>query len=179
VVNYRHFEELWKIAPPGQGKMEFFLFLSFVKEYLNWKQIFNPTVVEIGVRNGNQRAFYKELLQADYLGIDIREKEGDNFILGDSSKIETLEALKMRLKGKRIDLLFIDGNHTYKVAKRDWELYSALTSYLVAIHDILWDCFGVKKLWNELCRNKYQVIEFKCPQRDNRNKDDGLGVVLL
>jgi len=76
-------------------------------------------------------------------------------------------------------LLFIDGNHTYEAVKRDWELYSPLASWIVAIHDILWPQLGVKKFWSELCEKKYQTIEFKCPQRENRNKDDGLGVVLL
>ena len=173
------FEKLWGIAPPGQGKVEYYLFLSFVQDYLAWRRVLRPVVVEIGVRKGYQRIFYKELLDADYIGIDINEVEGDDYILGDSNEMETVGALKARLGGRKIDLLFIDGNHTYEAVKRDWELYSPLTSYLVAIHDILWEQLGVKKFWAELCEKKYQVVEFKCPQRENRNKDDGLGVVLL
>jgi len=173
------FEELWKLAPPGQGKLEYFLFLSFAKAYLAWKGVPKPIVVEIGVRRGRQRAFYKEFLDANYIGIDIRKVEGDDYILGDSGKMETVEALGVRLGGRKIDLLFIDGNHTYEAVKRDWELYSPLTSCIVAIHDILWKELGVKKFWAELCEKKHQVIEFKCPQMENRNKDDGLGVVLL
>lgn len=173
------FEELWKIAPPGQGKLEYRLFLSFAKNYLAWREVLRPVVVEIGVRRGNQRAFYKELLNADYIGIDINADftKGDDYILGDSRKAETFKILAKRLKGRRIDLLFIDGNHNYQAVKKDWELYSPITSCLVAIHDILWS--GVKQFWAELCESKYQVVEFKCPQREYRNKDDGLGVILL
>ena len=171
------FDELWKNAPPGQGKMEFRLFLSFAKAYLAECGIVKPVVVEIGVRRGRQRRFYKELLGADYTGIDIVPKVGDDYILGDSGTTETFKALAKRLGGRRIDLLFIDGNHTYDALKRDWELYRPITSCLVAIHDILWS--QVKKFWIELCESKHQVIEFKCPQREYRNKDDGLGVVLI
>ena len=173
------FEELWKIASPGQGKLEYCLFLSFAKNYLAWCEVLRPVVVEIGVRRGHQRVFYKELLNADYIGIDINADftKGDNYILGDSRKAETFKILAKRLKGRRIDLLFIDGNHNYQAVKRDWELYSPITSCMVAIHDILWS--GVKQFWAELCERKYRVIEFKCPQRENRNKDDGLGVVLI
>ena len=171
------FEELWRKAPPGQGELEFRLFLSFAKTYLAGCGIVKPVVVEIGVRRGHQRMFYKELLGADYTGIDIVKKEGDDYILGDSGKTETFKTLASRLKGRRIDLLFIDGNHTYEALKRDWELYRPITSCIVAIHDILWS--GVKKFWGELCESKYQVVEFKCPQREHNNKDDGLGVVLL
>lgn len=173
------YEALWKKAPPGQGKLEYCLFLSFVKDYFAWRGVLRPVVVEIGVRRGNQRAFYKELLDADYIGIDINPDftKGEDYILGDSNKVKTLKALASRLKGRRIDLLFIDGNHKYEACRGDWELYRPITSTIVAIHDILWS--GVKKFWAELCESRYQVVEFKCPQREYRNKDDGLGVVLL
>lgn len=173
------FEALWKIAPPGQGKLEYYLFLSFVKDYLAWRGVLRPVVMEIGVRQGHQRIFYKELLDAEYIGIDINADyaKGDDYILGDSRKAGTFRTLAKRLKGRRIDLLFIDGNHTYDAVRKDWELYRPITSCIVAIHDILWS--GVKKFWGELCEGKYQMVEFKCPQREYRNKDDGLGVVLL
>jgi len=45
--------------------------LSFAKNYLAWCEVLRPVVVEIGVRRGHQRVFYKELLNADYIGIDI------------------------------------------------------------------------------------------------------------
>jgi len=187
------FEALWKASPPGQGSLEYRLFLSFAKDYLAWRGVLRPVVVEIGVRRGHQRIFYKELLNAEYIGIDINANyaNGDDYILGDSRKAETFRALATRLKGRRIDLLFIDGNHTYEGCKGDWELYSPITSSIVAIHDILPRGLGVRQFWMELCASKYQVVEFKCPhdsraarmvtspERENRNKDDGLGVVLL
>ena len=173
------FERLWKIAPPGQGKLEYYLFLSFAKDYLAWRGAERPVVVEIGVRRGNQRVFYKELLNADYIGIDVIMTKGDDYICGDSHRTETLNRLIDRLGGRDIDLLFIDGDHTYEGISLDWLLYKPLTSHLVAIHDILWEVWGVKKFWSELCKSKYQVVEFKCPQKENNLKDDGLGVVLL
>jgi len=177
-VDHKKYQNLWTIAPPGQGKLEYWLFLSFSETYLAWRGVSKPMVVEIGVRNGNQRMFYKELLNADYIGIDTKRIEGKDYIVGNSNRVETLDMLLSRLEGRKIDLLFIDGDHSYEAVKRDWNLYSPLTSCIVALHDILWKQYGVRRFWAELCKNKHQVLEFKCPQRENRNKDDGVGIVL-
>lgn len=175
----KKFDQLWKIAPPGQGKLEFYSFLIFVKNYLALKGVLQPVVVEIGVKRGYQRAFYKELLDADYYGIDLLWTKGSDYIMGDSGEEDTRDVLESRLGGRKIDLLFIDGNHSYVGVKSDWGLYRPLTEHLIAIHDILWPAWGVKDFWRELCGFKYPVVEFKCPQKEFHNKDDGLGVVLL
>jgi predicted O-methyltransferase YrrM len=54
-----------------------------------------------------------------------------------------------RLAGK-IDLFFIDGDHSYKGALADWKVYSPLLSEhaIVAMHDIGW-AEGVRRVVNE------------------------------
>jgi hypothetical protein len=163
------FDDLWRMARPSQTYDEFKSFISFAQTSMNGH---NPVVVEVGVRNGNQRPFYKELLKADYIGIDIDKKNGSDFIQGDSSKIRTLEILKKRLAGRKIDILFIDGDHSYEGVKRDWELYSPLAS-IVAFHDIVTPNpvnQGVCRFWDEISENK-KIIEFK-------HYVDGIGVIL-
>jgi hypothetical protein len=112
-------------------------------------------VVEIGILDGAQRIFYEVLMGATYLGIDIDPKAPAD-IYGDSTSLSTLEALKRRIDGRKIDLLFIDGLHTYNAVKSDYEKYYSLVSHIIGIHDILTpklvpnDSVDVIRFWEEL-----------------------------
>lgn len=73
-----------------------------------------------------------------------------------------------------IDLLHIDGLHTYQAVKHDFETWlpKVKDSGIVMFHDIqeTKDDFGVYKLWQEL-KNKYRYIEF--------HHSHGLGVIFM
>jgi predicted O-methyltransferase YrrM len=80
------------------------------------------------------------------------------FLRKDSRKKSTKEELITKLKGRKIDFLFIDGDHRYKGVKKDWELYAPLIKQngLIVFHDILFhpkipQC-KVDRLWNEIKR---------------------------
>lgn len=53
-----------------------------------------------------------------------------------------------------VDLVFIDGDHSYKSVKFDYEEYGIYATKVIAFHDIagLRDCEGVKRFW---CENAY------------------------
>lgn len=161
-------------------------FLEFVSAYFKNRGIQNPLIVEIGVMHNEQRTFYKELLNADFIGLDINVNNEPD-IVGDSSKPEVLEKLKSRLAGRKIDLLFIDGSHTYEGVKADYELYGPLVKHLIVFHDvhgITKRCSGVNPLWDEVVEeNQYMTLVIHrynaaVSIEENRFMNMGIGVVI-
>jgi predicted O-methyltransferase YrrM len=91
-----------------------------------------------------------------------------------------LKDVKNILKGKKVDFLFIDGDHTYKGVKRDFEMYSPLVKEgsIIAFHDIAvhppeTGC-EVSKFWNEI-KEMYDYVEIIKDQDQGRV---GIGVLF-
>jgi predicted O-methyltransferase YrrM len=79
----------------------------------------------------------------------------------DSHRPETLAGIKEALQGKKLDLLFIDGDHRYEGVRRDFEMYSPLvrSGGLLAFHDIAQSGeLEVCKFWDEV-KQKYTYKE--------------------
>jgi len=99
----------------------------------------------------------------------------------DSHKDSTLEECRALLQDRKIDFLFIDGDHSYEGVKRDFQMYSGLVRKggLIAFHDIVvhppaQGC-NVHKFWEEL-KPVYRHAEFI---RDPEQKGAGIGVIFI
>jgi glycosyltransferase involved in cell wall biosynthesis/predicted O-methyltransferase YrrM len=86
---------------------------------------------------------------------------------GSSQNSYLINRLRELLGGKKIDFLFIDGDHTYNGVKNDYLVYREFLSdnAIVAFHDVIpseyhamWDCF-VSTFWNEISQD-YEKKEF-------------------
>jgi len=87
---------------------------------------------------------------------------------------KTFDETVAGFKDKSIDILHIDGLHTYEAVKHDFETWLPKVNQngIIIFHDIQVgeDDFGVYKLWNEL-KKRYATIEFF--------QSFGLGVLFL
>lgn len=97
-----------------------------------------------------------------------------SFVQGDSSVFASqLE------HGETIDVLLIDGDHSYTGAKKDFDCMKDRASTIV-FHDIVnCKCPGVVQLWNELKRSpEYEAHEFIDQYNSVSQKYLGIGVLV-
>jgi hypothetical protein len=159
-MDLKKFDELSDAPRPARNLIwqdwaEWRMFLEFAAGYFAARGIERPLVVEIGVMHNEQREFYRELLGAEHIGIDINVNNAPD-ICGDSSLPETADRLKALLSGREIDLLFIDGNHTDAGVRADYALYGPLTRHLVIFHDVHGvtnRVGGVNGAWNDIAES--------------------------
>jgi cephalosporin hydroxylase len=161
------------LIAPGQIEGELLRLAELVKERRP------QVVVEIGTANGGTLFCFARLSapQALLVSIDLpggvhgggypvwkralyrsfaREGQRIELLRGDSHAPSMRRRLEGLLAGRAIDLLLVDGDHTYEGVRRDYELYAPLVRAggLVAFHDIRRhppeaDCH-VDRLWAEL-----------------------------
>jgi len=158
---------------PHQIKEEILELLKILKE-LNPK-----TILEIGTANGGTLFLFSQVASPEAIIISIDLPGGkfgggypiwkaplyksfakDNqkiyLIRADSHDEKTLEKVKNILGKRKLDFLFIDGDHTYEGVKKDFEMYSKLVKRggIIALHDIVYHPFDpecqVDKFWRKL-----------------------------
>lgn len=112
-------------------------------------------IVEIGCDAGGTLFCWRQLCDSVY-GITLAdntaptggqgyplETHGAAVLAGDSRDSASLAWLRERLAGRLIDVLHIDGDHSYKGVDSDYRMYSPLvrSGGLILVHDVFnhWD----------------------------------------
>lgn len=161
----KQLEDIWTVCLEHgiqQRKEEFLPFLQMLRDR-DCKSI-----LEIGAySNACTRAY--ALLGMDVVSVDLIHRGMENipnvlFVQGDSSHPKIIDYAPLR--NRKFDVIMIDGDHTYKGVKKDFENYRKYLNEggLIAFHDI-WDshecrrqdCF-VFELWEEL-KKEFEYIE--------------------
>lgn len=112
------------------------------------------------------------------------------FLEGSSHASLSYERVKNVLSGRPLDVLFIDGDHTYEGVRADYQMYRPLVRKggLIAFHDIVDDyqtkfgrpglgwVGGVPKFWREL---KLESNFSTCTEFIANPDQDGMGIGVL
>lgn len=124
--------------------------------------------------------FDNELGTVDANGLHVyfdKRTFGAMVYYGDSHDQSALDWITEQLDGRELDLLHIDGDHTYRGVSLDWDMYSPLVRQdgLVLIHDVghakKWFP-GLWQWWEELDRG--YII-----QDERIDKRSGFGIVMV
>jgi predicted O-methyltransferase YrrM len=125
----------------------------------------DATIISIDLPEGEFGGGYPAC-RTDFYRAFAKEGQQVHLVRADSHARETMLQIEKLLAGKKIDLLFIDGDHTYAGVKQDFELYSPLVAKdgLIALHDIApredLPRIEVWKFWEELKQRRAGLREW-------------------
>ena len=144
----------------------------FLNEYIHRNKC--KKIMEIGVADGeNARTMVKVAIQSfspeevEYYGFDLFEgnrmehvrqklkETGCKFSLFRGDSVKTLSTVLKKLP--RMDLVFIDGGHSYEIAKSDWENSRSLMHDETAVFFHNYGFSGVRRVVDNISREKFQV----------------------
>jgi cephalosporin hydroxylase len=137
---------------------------------LAWAAADDATLISVDLRHGEFGGGYPRWKEPLYRSF-AHASQRVTLIQGDTHQPETLDAVNAALGGRTVDLLFIDGDHTYDGVRADFTSYSPFVSPggIIGIHDIVpWDgsrfpgvntlVGGVPEYWREL-RESHSHLE--------------------
>jgi predicted O-methyltransferase YrrM len=132
------------------------------QQFISWLFGYKPElegIIEIGILRGATTRVLHKLLDKNgiYVGIDANildekenyfadvvkvaqdysEDERMNFIIADSTDSKTIDKVKDVLDVRKVDLLLIDGEHSFKAARSDYDMYEQFvrSGGIIAWHD--------------------------------------------
>jgi len=157
-------------------------------------------VMEIGSRYGGTLHAWSRIARKDafILSLDWHRKDDEHrmrsvlssrvlptqtfqSIWGDSHSAEIKNATREALNGRLLDLLFIDGDHTYEGVKDDFDTYSVYvrSGGAILFHDIVtnnhFQSYGVDRFWREISPRFEKRFEFI----DSLHPGRGMGIGLI
>jgi len=161
-------------------------------------------ICEIGAADGGTTCLFAQVVAPDatLISVDLsfsrsRQSAVKRFarfgqklfcLQADSHRAETLEKVQRCLGGQQLDVLFIDGDHSYEGVSADFNLYSSLVrdGGIIILHDIVPDfrtCYGIQtsadvggvpQFWKEV-KTRYSRFEEIIEDKEQ----DGYGIGII
>lgn len=139
----------------------------------------DATLVSIDLPNGQFGGGYPEW-KAPIFHLFAQTGQELYLLREDSHRAETLDKVVKTLNGRKVDFLFIDGDHEYEGVLKDFEMYRTLvrTGGVIAFHDVAPNgteelAGGVPRFWSEV-KKKYEYEEYIQDE-----EQDGYGIGCL
>ena len=162
-------------------------FSKFLKQIASYKDI--NSYLEIGcrwggtfiiiseilkARNNNVKLFANDLIERSYILNEYSKVQQFEYIQKDSTKIKYEDI------NQSIDLVFIDGDHSYEAVKNDFNnCLNMFEPKYAVFHDICSQaCPGVVKFWNEV-KNNYKYFEYTEQYSSVNGNFLGIGLLEL
>lgn len=158
--------------------------LAKLSKYLYGQKI--SSYLEIGCRFGGTFVFINELLKisnnVQSYACDIIDKSRileEYELFHDFQYIQDDSKRLLQYLSGNIDLIFIDGDHSYKGVSEDYNIAMQLKPNHIIFHDICNDeCPDVIKFWNEI-KEMYKYVEFLDQYESVNGNFLGIGVLEI
>lgn len=146
---------------------------SYLEIGCRWGGTFIITTEFLKLNNPNIKSFCCDIITESEILLEYFEYQKFEYLNMDSSQ------LNRDVISQNIDLILIDGDHSYIGVKKDFENSLQFNPKYIVFHDIKSSvCPGVVKFWNEV-KGKYPNFEF-IEQYDSVNGDFlGIGLIEL
>ena len=137
-------------------------------------------IISIDLPSGQFGGGYPDWKVPLYKSFTIHEQKM-YLIRKDSHAQSTLDVTKKILNENKLDLLFIDGNHTYNSVQADFEMYSGLVRKggIISFHDIVpgpsASVGDVPRFWNEI---KHSFHHFELV-KNWKQGGCGIGIIYM
>lgn len=123
----------------------------------------NASILSVDLPGGKFGGGYPEWKEPIYRSF-AKKGQTINLIRANSHDKETYTKVSSYLKNKKVDFMFIDGDHTYEGVKEDFNTYKEFLAdnALVMFHDIAPHpnpIYGVDKFWKEI-KQEFENKEF-------------------
>ncbi|MEI8136871.1 MAG: class I SAM-dependent methyltransferase [Bacteroidota bacterium] len=123
----------------------------------------NASILSVDLPGGKFGGGYPEWKEPIYKSF-AKKGQTVNLIRANSHDKETHSRVASFFKDKKVDFIFIDGDHTYEGVKQDFENYKEFLTdgALVMFHDIAAHpnpIYGVDKFWKEI-KQEFEHKEF-------------------